>query len=480
VSRLEPTLAGTTNDAADLANCSPGEPRGLPLSLAPAVGSGRLGLRSGVGLVMANMIGAGVFLSAGYMAQDMGPYTIMLSWVFGAGLALCGVRTYAAIASFVETSGGEYRYLSDLLHPAVGYFAGWASLLLGFAAPVAIDAFAIGAFLNTLIDGPDPRITGALVIVALTVAHALHMVWSKWTQNLLVVVKASLVLGFAALGLIVGAHALPTWSAPNATGSFPVQAFFENQFWIAFAFSGWNAAIYAAGDFRKPGRHVPKAMIIGCSVVAVIYLLINWVFVANLTPEQASAVLNHEATRITLGHLVAQDLLGPLGGTLMSVFAIIAFTSAMSAMTLVGPRVYSAMARDGFLPRMFQARDGTPPTSAVVLQGLLALGLLFTYSVLQAVESASAILLVFSGLVAVSLFVVWRRRPEIVIRKVDLVAASIYILSVLGILWYGFQGSVRFVITLAGVFVIGLIGYLATERWKRRQALAAAGGKGAK
>jgi APA family basic amino acid/polyamine antiporter len=446
------------------------------MSLTPAGGSGRLGLRSGVGLVMANMIGAGVFLSAGYMAQDMGPYTIMLSWVFGAGLALCGVRTYAAIASFVETSGGEYRYLSELLHPAVGYFAGWASLLLGFAAPVAIDAFAIGAFLNTLVDGPDPRITGALIIVALTLAHALHMVWSKYTQNLLVLVKAALVLGFAALGLVVGAHALPTWSAPNATGSFPVQAFFENQFWIAFAFSGWNAAIYAAGDFRKPGRHVPRAMIIGCSVVAVLYLLINWVFVANLTPDQASAVLNHEATRITLGHLVAQDILGPVGGTMMSVFAIIAFTSAMSAMT----RVYSAMARDGFLPRLFRARDGTPPTGAVVLQGVLALGLLFTYSVLQAVESASAILLLFSGLVAVSLFVVWRRRPEIRIRKLDLVAASIYIVSVLGILWYGFQGSLRFVLTLVGVFVIGLISYLATERFKRRQALAEASGESAK
>jgi len=431
---------------------------------------GLLGLRSGIGLVMANMIGAGVFLSAGYMAQDMGPYTIILSWIFGAGLALCGVRTYAAIASFVESSGGEYRYLSELLHPAVGYFAGWASLLLGFAAPVAIDAYAIGAFLNTLIDGPDPRITGALIIVALTAAHALHMAWSKWTQNLLVLVKAILVIGFAVLGLVVGAHALPTWSAPNATGGFPVQAFFENQFWIAFAFSGWNAAIYAAGDFRKPRSHVPKAMIIGCSVVAVLYLLINWVFVANLTPVQAALVLDHEATRITLGHLVALELLGPLGGTLMSIFAIIAFTSAMSAMTLVGPRVYSAMAGDGFLPRMFRGRDGTPPTGAVVLQGLLAIALLFTYSVLQAVESASAVLLVFSGLVAVSLFVVWRKRPDIKVKKIDLVAAAIYICSVLGILWYGFQGSTRFVLTLVGVFIVGLASYLGTEAWKRRQA----------
>ena len=110
----------------------------------------RLGLFSGMGMVIANMIGAGVFLSTGFMAQDLNPKQILLAWAIGAFLALSGARAYAEIAQIVPKSGGEYRYLSTLVHPALGYLAGWASLLLGFSAPIAIDAFAAGAFANTL------------------------------------------------------------------------------------------------------------------------------------------------------------------------------------------------------------------------------------------------------------------------------------------------------------------------------------------
>ena len=108
-----------------------------------------LGLGSGigivaVGIVAANMIGAGVFLSSGYMAQDMGPGTILLAWVAGAVIAQAGCRAYAAVAQIVSRSGGEYRYLSELLHSSLGSLAGWASLLLGFSAPVAVGAVAAG------------------------------------------------------------------------------------------------------------------------------------------------------------------------------------------------------------------------------------------------------------------------------------------------------------------------------------------------
>lgn len=434
---------------------------------------GLLGVRSGIGLVVANMIGAGVFLSAGFMAQDMGPLVIMGAWVFGAFLALCGVRTYGALARHVDTSGGEYRYLSDWLHPAVGYQAGWASLLLGFAAPVAIDAYAVGAFLNTLGPGLDPKLTGAFLIVVLTALHAVHMSWSKWGQNLLVIAKIGLVLGFLALGLAAGSHSLPAWSPPHGSEGFPLRAFFENQFWIAFAFSGWNAAIYAAGDFRSPSRDVPRAMLLGCGVVALLYLGVNWVFVANLTPAQAAAVMNHETTRVTLGHLVAAEILGPTGGRLMSVFAIVALTSSMSAMTLVGPRVTSAMARDGFLPRFLGRPDGTAPTGAVLLQGAVALVLLFTYTLLQAVQSASAVLMLFSALVALTLLRLRWRRPDLRVPRLDLAAAAVYLVSASAILVYGFQGSTRLMLTLAGVALLGLVAYLVTRRVRENRPVAA-------
>lgn len=416
--------------------------------------SRNLGIRSGIGLVVANMIGAGVFLSAGFMAQDMGPGPLLFAWVFGACLALCGARAYAEIAGMIGRSGGEYTYLTELMHPSLGYLAGWGSLLLGFAAPIALDAYAAGAFFNTVLPGPDPRLLGTVLVIALTAIHAMGLDFSKWAQNLLVVIKIVFVLGFVALGLSVGATDWPTWEAPNATpGVFPWEAFFENQFWIAFAFSGWNAAIYAAGRFRRPKVDVPWAMLIGCGAVAVLYLAVNWVFVANLTPEQGAAVFDHESTRVTLGHLVVEDLVGPVGAKVMSIFAIIAFTSAMSAMTLVGPWVYAAMAEDGYLPRFLApTANGKPPVGSLLLQGGLALTLMWTHSVLQVVESAGGILLLFSGLTVATLFKVRFFRPDLPRPSFSsLLAAGVYLVAVAGILYVGFRDSLTLLLAILGV-----------------------------
>ncbi len=429
--------------------------------------SRNLGLSSGIGLVVANMIGAGVFLSAGFMAQDMGPGPVLFAWVFGACLALCGARAYAEIAGMIGRSGGEYTYLTELLHPAMGYLAGWGSLLLGFAAPIALDAYAAGAFFNTLGGGPDPRILGTGLILTLTAAHALHLGFSKWAQNMLVFVKLAFVIGFVVLGIAFGATDWPTWEAPHAEqGVFPWEAFFENQFWIAFAFSGWNAAIYAAGRFRKPKRDVPWAMLIGCTGVAVLYLAVNWVFVANLTPDQGAAVFDHEETRVTLGHLVVQDLVGPLGGSVMSVFAILAFTSAMSAMTLVGPWVYAVMAEDGYLPRMLApTRNGQPPVGSLLLQGGLAITLLWTHSVLQVVESAGGILLLFSGLTVLTLFKVRFTRPDLPRPSlISLIAAGVYVVAALGILYMGFRDSPTLLLAIGGVCLAALGMWALTRR----------------
>src|SRR5215831_3951669 len=125
-----------------------------------------LGLWDGVGLVSANMIGVGVFLSTGFMAQQLRPALILLAWAAGAVLALAGAKAYAAVAQAVPRSGGEYRFLSELLHPALGYLAGWGSLLVGFAAPIAAEALAAGNFANSVWPGADPR-TFALALIGL-------------------------------------------------------------------------------------------------------------------------------------------------------------------------------------------------------------------------------------------------------------------------------------------------------------------------
>jgi APA family basic amino acid/polyamine antiporter len=421
---------------------------------------GHLGLKSGIGLVVSNMVGAGVFISAGFMAQDLTPGLILLSWILGAIIALAGARAYATVATWVPRSGGEYRYLSDLMHPALGCLAGWGSLLVGFSAPIAVDALAAGEFAKTLgIPLPAP-LFGALVILALGAMHALGHDTSKRGHNLLFVGNALLLAGFVVTGLFFGTNAWPTW-VPSATGTahgFPKEAFARGLFFIAFAFSGWNAAIYNASEFRDPRRDVPRALLIGCGLVAVLYLAVNWVFVANLTPGDFKVVFGYDESKVTLGHVILTRILGPTGGFVMSVLVLVAFISAASAMTVVGPRVYATMAADGYLPAFLRAEEGHLPVKAIALQCGVALAILATHTLQQALANVGAILTLFAALVSLSIFRRAWSRPDDLEKPgaFSLAAAAVHVGSSAFMLYFGFRDNRHLLIWVGAVLAAGL------------------------
>src|SRR5215471_15585110 len=236
------------------------------------------------------MIGTGVFVSAGFMAASMTFGSILLAWLVGGILAMAGARAYAAVAELVPHSGGEYRYLSDLIHPWLGYVAGWTSLLAGFSAPVASSAAIAGPFAETLFPGLDARLFGVAIIVVITLVHAFDLGVSKIVQDGLALVKMVLAVDF-----------------------FMAQLVF-----VMYAYSGWNTAVYAADEFKDPKRTVPRSMVIGTAVVVALYLLINWVMGANLTQDIVDNFPNLSSSKITLGHLVTVRLLGEVGGQVMS------------------------------------------------------------------------------------------------------------------------------------------------------------------
>ena len=425
----------------------------------------RLGVFSGMGMVIANMIGAGVFLSTGYMAQTLTPKQILLAWIVGAFLALAGARAYAGIARIIPKSGGEYQYLSTLMHPALGYLAGWASLLLGFSAPIAIDAIAAGAFANTLLTWIDPKIFAACIILLLTVVHGVGLKFSVTTQNVLVLVKILLVVGFIGIGLAGGRNVWPDWQPPSVSDGFPVGSFMQNLLFITFAFSGWNAAIYAASEFRNPRRDVSRAILMGCALVGFLYLIVNWVFIANLTPEQCAIVTSDETGRITLGHLIMKNLIGETGAACMSILVIIAFISAMSAMTFLGPRVYAEMARDGFLPRVLQGKEGKVPIGAVILQGAIALFLVFAYQLGEVLSNVGAILTLFSAMTVFALlWMYFRRRRPFEVRPVTLIAGFFYLALSIVVLYFGFKQSPTLNLWVGTCILASLIGFFITRR----------------
>ena len=424
----------------------------------------RLGLFSGMGMVIANMIGAGVFLSTGFMAQNMTPQQILLAWVIGMLIAITGAKAYSGIIQLVPQSGGEYRFLSTLIHPALGYLAGWASLLVGFSAPIAVSAMAVGAFAGTLYPGINMTLVATLVIVSLTAAHAIGMRTSITAQNTLVAVKIILVVGFIIAGLMYGNNTWPEWTPPVESNGFPVGSFMRNLFYITFAFSGWNAAIYAASEFKNPKRDVPRAMVLGCIVVGVLYFFINWIFVANLTPEQSTVVFMYETDRVTLGHLIMQNILGDTGAKCMSIFAIVAFISSASAMTFLGPRVYAAMAQDGFLPAVLKGKVGKPPVGAIVLQGAIALFLVLVYQLQEVLSNVGAILTLFSTLTVFSLFLVCFNKKYPRPSTLTLIAGGLFLIISIVMLYFGFSSSLTLNIWVGICLLAALTGYFLVKK----------------
>ena len=409
---------------------------------------------SGIGLGVANMVGVGVLTSNGYMARSLGPGAIMAIWLVQGLLALAGARTYAALATLEPTSGGEYRYLSEFLHPAWGAFAGWTSVVVGFAAPVAANAYAAAAFLKELVPALPVLPTAAAIVLAFTFAATGRLIFAKGTQDALVLVKLVLISAFVILGLVRGHHAWPT-QGPADSGQSTLSPFVMNLFYAAYAYSGWNAAAYVAGAFRSPARTVPRAMAGATLLTTAFYLLMAYVFIANLSSDDLG---RWSETRVTVAHLLVTKLAGPQAAVVASLGIVLILASCISAMMMTGPSVTSVMARDGFLPRWLAGDGSQPKASAALLQSGLALALLLTSSFEKLMAGMGVVLTASSALCALALLRVARRQPGRVATTARIAALVYFVVSgaaVVMALWI----FPRALAWLAGLAVLTALGY---------------------
>jgi basic amino acid/polyamine antiporter, APA family len=422
----------------------------------------RHGLWSGVGVNIGVMIGTGVFVSAGFMAETMGPGAILLAWVVGGLLAMSGARAYAEVATRVPRSGGEYRFLTDLFHPWAGTLAGWTSLIAGFSAPVASSAATAGFFAATIFPGLDPTLVAVVIIGGNTLVHAFHHGVSKWTQDALAVAKVLLIAGFIVAGLTLGSTAWPDFT-PLRLPDDRVANFMAQLVFVMYAYTGWNSAVYAAEEYRDPARTVPRSMVIAAAAVMVIYVAVNWVLVANLTTVTARAFLAADTGKVTLGHLVTQDLLGPAGARVMSILVVLILVSSVSSMTVVGPRVYQVMARDGFMPRALAGTDDRPPLLSVLLQGALSLAIFFTHTLAELIGNITVLLTMTSALTAASLFKL-RPRPA----PLAMAAAVVYVAGSVWMLYAIFSSAPRTMLWPAIIVVVSTVAYFALRPSRAR------------
>jgi len=334
----------------------------------------KFSLTTATALVVANMVGSGVFTSLGFQAAGIssGP-ALLLLWILGGAIALFGALTYSEAGVLFPRSGGEYHFLTEMFHPALGFLAGWISFLVGFAAPVAAAAMGLGRYLTSALAVPQKTGAGLSsssliavgVVAVLTVLHSLDKSLGARFQNVITIFKILFIVLIIVLGLAMGEPAGLSF-APTSRALRDVlsPAFAVSMFFVTFSYSGWNAAAYVAGEIENPRRNLPRSLIAGTLIVSVLYILLNFVFLRTVPIAELSG-------KLEVGYVFAGRVFGAAGGRLMG--AVIAFLllSSVSAMIIAGPRISRVIGEDYRLFRFLGKTTAKDiPAAAVVVQGL--------------------------------------------------------------------------------------------------------------
>jgi APA family basic amino acid/polyamine antiporter len=336
--------------------------------------AGLLRPRSAIFLVVANMIGAGVFTSSGFALADHPPHVVVFAWAVGGVLATMGAVCYGALGRRFPHSGGEYELLRRTIHPLAGFLAGVVSLVAGFSAPIAIAATTFEVYLARAFDlGLPAHGLASVLIVGAALLHLRGLELGARAQDRLVVVKLLALSAFIVLGALAifwRESSLPAVGPSGATlpTAFDLPAFATTCVWVSFAYSGWNAASYLAGEIEAPARNLTRVLLIGTWATMLVYVTLNAVFVYGAPRAEL-------AGQPEVGLVVAKALGGRGGELAMALVVALAAVTSVTAMTMAGPRVYARMAEDGYLPQRI-ARSARH-RAAILLQVVLALAMLW-------------------------------------------------------------------------------------------------------
>jgi basic amino acid/polyamine antiporter, APA family len=361
-------------------------------------------------VVVANMIGTGVFTSLGFQLLDIqSGFVIMMLWVVGGLTALCGALCYAELGAALPRSGGEYNFLGRIYHPAAGFISGWVSATIGFAAPTALAAITFGSYLGSVFPALSPTWLACALVVALTAVHASTRRNSGGVQRAFTALKVGLILAFCGLAWLLVGEPQPVDFLPAAgdgallaSGVFAVALIYVN-----YAYTGWNAATYLTGEIDDPQRNLSRVLILGTAMVMVLYLLLNFTFL-YVAPMSAMA------GRIEIGYVAAQYVFGDLGASVMGVTLALLLISTVSAMVMAGPRVLQVIGQDfpAFRVLARTNRHGLPAV-AVALQASLALVFIVTASFESILVFAGFTLGLNTFFAVLGVFVLRWRQPEL-------------------------------------------------------------------
>ena len=414
-----------------------------------------LGYTHATAIVVANMIGTGIFGTTGFLAGDLGrPYLVLGVWIVGAIIAAAGCLCYSEMGVNLPQSGGEYVFLREAWGPLWGFLSGWISFFAGFSAPIAANALLLSEYFSHF--SPSFATSGAAasdgirgwfhfgpgqglavgIVLALSVVNVVGLKLAARLQNLLTGLKLSVLLLFLVLGFAIGHGSVAHFSQSavrTSSHSLPAQ-FAVSLVWVMFAYSGWNAATYVSGEMKTPERTIPAALLTGTLSVAALYVLLNIAYIYALPLE---SMKNVEA----IGELSAGALFGARGGNFFSAIMTVGLLSCVSAMVIAGPRVYFAMASDGCFfssAARIHPRWGTP-VLAIVYQAVATVLMILTGTFKSLVIYIGFALIFFAALTVAGMIRLRRREGWKRLAVVDWVypwAPAIFIVASVWMLFY--------------------------------------------
>ena len=366
--------------------------------------------RTAITLVVANMIGTGVFTSLGFQLLDIQSAPIILVlWFIGGVVALCGALCYAELGAALPRSGGEYNFLSRIYHPSAGFVSGWVSVTVGFSAPTAAAAITAATYFKSVFPETPVMPMGLGLVALIGALHFGSRRGSANFQQLFTSIKILLILVFiGAAWWQVGQLQSVVW-VPRVedfslvgTGAFAVALIYVN-----YAYTGWNAATYLSGEVENPTQALPRILVIGTALVTVLYLLLHAMFL-SVAPMSAMA------GKAEIGFVVAGFAFGETGAKVVGVMLSILLISTVSAMLLAGPRALQVMGQDF---RVFswlakETKSGVPAI-AVGLQVAITLLLIITSSFESIIIFSGTILALNSLLTVLGLSVLRVREPNL-------------------------------------------------------------------
>lgn len=385
-----------------------------------------VGLGSATILVIANMIGTGIFTTSGFIMDAIhSPLAMLLCWFFGGILALSGALCYGELGAMFPKAGGEYIFLRESIGRFMGFLSGWISLIVGFSAPIAAASIAFASYFfrgwpqNTW-ERPDApffemgifsisplTMLAVGVIILFSLIHCYSLYFGSRVQNILTVFKLGVILLLIGAGLGLGNGSMDHFSSGLLSGGVLSQNFAISLIFISFAYSGWNAAAYLGAEIKDPARNIPLALFWGTLAVIALYLLLNVVYIYALSGDEMKGV-------VEVGAKSALALFGPPIGHVFSLAVTVCLLSVISAMIMTGPRVYYAMAKDGSFFYWFGKVTGAhhTPGPSILLQAAIAVFMVITSSFDKLLLYIGFMLSLFAMFTVVGMILLRIKRPS--------------------------------------------------------------------